>query len=152
VLRRRHAGTLRLASELGGHWRGSQSALPPRDQRLLAWVQRRRSPTKEVADPLFGVSEYVALCTVACVVPGPEAHELIAMRLPDPDRRHCLPLEALLAITPGLTVLNGIFGQRVRRPKDRAAADTHDSGKPGARDGWSGQPATPDLLDGVATG
>ncbi len=122
-------------ARLGGRARrrgigaGRKYALPPRDRLLLAVVWLRRYPTNLVLGYLFGVSEYVALRAVARVVPLLEQDGRDTMRLPDPGRGHRPGLDALLAATPGLAVLVDTFEQRVQRPRDRAEADRHYSGK-----------------------
>jgi len=108
---------------------GRRFTLPPRDHLLLAVVWLRRYPTNAVLGYLFGVSEYVALRTVARVMPLLEAHGLDTMRLPDPGKWHRPRLDDLLRDTPGLAVLIDTFEQRVQRPKGRAEADAHYSGK-----------------------
>jgi len=108
---------------------GRKHALPPRDQVLLAVVWLRRYPTNLVLGYLFGASEYVALRTVARVVPLLEQAGLATMRLPDPGKWQRPHLDDLLHDTPGLAVLIDTFEQRVQRPTDRADADTYYSGK-----------------------
>jgi hypothetical protein len=51
------------------------------------------------------------------------------MRMPDPGRKRRKSLDVLLADTPGLVVLVDTFEQRVQRPRERAEADRHYSGK-----------------------
>jgi hypothetical protein len=108
---------------------GRKYALPARDHLLLAVVWLRRYPTNAVLGYLFGVSEYVALRAVARVVPLLEAHGLDSMRLPDPGKWQRPRLDDLLADTPGLAVLVDTFEQRVQRPRGRAEAGAHYSGK-----------------------
>jgi hypothetical protein len=126
---------------------GRKYTLPHRDQLLLAIVWLRRYPTNVVLGYLFGVSEYVALRTVQRVVPLLEALGLDTMRLPDPGRGRRRALDALLRDTPQLAVVIDTFEQRVQRPKARAEADRHYSGKKKqhtlksqvAIDEWDGQ-------------
>jgi hypothetical protein len=109
----------------GGHPFG----LAARDQLLLTVVWLRRYPINAVLGYLFGVEETTALRTVARVLPVLEAAGLDTMRLPDPGKGQRPDLDALLADTPGLAVLVDTFEQRVQRPRERAEADAHYSGK-----------------------
>ena len=111
---------------LGG---GRKFGLARRDHVLLTVVWLRRYPTTAVLGYLFGVSEPTARRAVARVLPLLEAAGLDTMRLPDPGKGHRRDLDALLAETPALAVLIDTVEQRVRRPTDRAEADTDYSGK-----------------------
>ena len=108
---------------------GRRFALARRDQLLLTVVWLRRYPIYAVLGFLFGVSEPTARRTVQRVVPLLEAAGLDSMRLPDPGKGHRRDLGDLLRETPPLAVLIDTFEQRVQRPKERAEADTYDSGK-----------------------
>jgi hypothetical protein len=108
---------------------GRKFALARRDHLLLTVVWLRRYPIYAVLGFLFGVSEPTARRTVQRVVPLLEAAGLDTMRLPDPGRGHRRDLDDLLRETPQLAVLIDTFEQRVQRPKARAEADAHYSGK-----------------------
>lgn len=108
---------------------GGAPALAPRDQLLLAVVWLRRYPTNEVLGYLFGVSDSTASRVVGRWVPLLEAAGVDGFRMPDPGRRRRPALDALLAGTPDLVVLIDTFEQPVQRPRDRASADGHYSGK-----------------------
>ena len=108
---------------------GRGYGLVPRDRLLLAVVWLWRYPTDQVLGYRFGVSEPTARRTVGRLVPLLAAAGRDTLCLPDPGRGHRLGLDALLADTPGLAVLIDTFEQRVRRPADRADADTYYSGK-----------------------
>jgi hypothetical protein len=108
---------------------GHPTALAPRDQVLLTVVWLRRYPTDVVLGYLYGVDEATVRRTRRRVLPVLEALGKATMRLPDPGRYKRPRLDALLADTPALAVLVDTFEQPVQRPKDRAEADAHYSGK-----------------------
>ena len=83
----------------------------------------------EVLGFLFGISQETAVRTVARVLPTLEAAGLDTMCRPDRGRGHRPHRAALLADTPEVAVIVDSFEQRVRRPQDRAEADTYSSGK-----------------------
>lgn len=109
----------------GGHPFG----LARRDQLLLTVAWLRRYPINAVLGFLFGVEETTALRTVRRVLPVLEAAGLDSMRQPDPGKWKRPGLDALLADTPELALIVDTFEQRVQRPRDRAEADGHYSGK-----------------------
>ena len=108
---------------------GHPFGLRERDQLLLTVVWLRRYPINAVLGYLFGVEETTALRTVRRVLPVLEAAGLDTMRQPDPGKWRRPDLDALLAETPALAVVVDTFGQRVRRPRDRATADRFCSGE-----------------------
>ena len=108
---------------------GHPTALVPRDQVLLTLVWLRRYPTDVVLGYLFGVDEATVRRTRGRVLPVLEGLGRAAMRLPDPGKYRRPTLDALLADTPALAVLIDTFEQPIRRPKARAEADRHYSGK-----------------------
>jgi hypothetical protein len=108
---------------------GHPTALVPRDQVLLTVGWLRRYPTDVVLGSLFGVDEATVRRTHTRVLPVLEALGRDTMRLPDPGKYRRPTLDALLADTPALAIIIDTFEQPIPRPKDRAAADTYDSGK-----------------------
>lgn len=108
---------------------GRRYALADRDRLLLVVVWLRRYPINAVLGYLFGIEATTALRTVQRLLPVLEAAGLDTMRLPDPGKGHRPDLEVLLADTPGLAVIVDTFEQRVQRPRARAEADAHYSGK-----------------------
>lgn len=108
---------------------GRPTALARRDQVLLAVVWLRRYPTDAVLGYLYGVDEATVRRTRKRVLPVLEALGRATVRLPDPGKFRRPTLDVLLADTPGLAVLVDTFEQPVQRPKDRAEADAHYSGK-----------------------
>ena len=109
----------------GGH----HFHLPPRDQFLLVLVWLRQYPTHEVLGYLFGVSDSTVSRLVARRLPLLADAGQASFRMPDPHRRSRRSLDALLADTPELAVIIDTFEQRIQRPRDRATADAHSSGK-----------------------
>jgi DDE superfamily endonuclease/Helix-turn-helix of DDE superfamily endonuclease len=112
----------------GGH----PFALPLRAQLLLTVVWLRQYPTVLVLGFLFGVSHPTVLRAIGRVLPALERDGRDRMRLPGHGargRRSRRDLDDLLAAIPDLAVLVDTFEQRVQRPRDRAAADRHYSGK-----------------------
>jgi hypothetical protein len=108
---------------------GGQFALRPRDQLLCCVVWLRQYPTNEALGYFFGVSDSTVSRAIARWLPLLEQAGKDAMRLPDPGRKRRRQVGALLADQPALVVLVDTFEQAVQRPKDRAAADRHYSGK-----------------------
>lgn len=124
--RRRGRPSQRAAG--GGH----PFALSYREQLLLVVVWLRVYPTSPVLGFLFGVSHPTVLRVIARVLPILEQAGRDTMRLPghgEPRRRSRRKLPALLAAIPELAVIVDTFEQRVQRPRDRAEADRHYSGK-----------------------
>lgn len=102
---------------------GHPFALRPRDRLPLAVVWLRQYPTHEALGDLCGVSDTTVTRPRARWPPLLDAAGRATMRLPDPGRERRRHLDALLADTPALAVIGATFEQRVRRPRDRAAAD-----------------------------
>jgi hypothetical protein len=122
--RRLHRATRQRA--VGG---GRHTDLAPRDQLLLPIIWLRQYPTNEVLGFLFGVSDSTASRVLSRIIPLLEAAGKDTMRLPAPRRKRRKALSTLLADTPELAVIIDTFEPRVQRTKDRAHADTYDSGK-----------------------
>ena len=108
---------------------GHPFSLAPHEQMLLTVVWLRLYPTMEVLGFLFGVSDTTAQRAVGRVLPLLEAAGRDSMRLPDPGRKQRRDLGAVLGRVPELAVVIDSLEQRVQRPRDRAAADRHYSGK-----------------------
>src|SRR5918998_6810202 len=130
----------------GGH----PFALSFREQLLLVVVWLRVYPTSPVLGFVFGVRHQTVLRTIARVLPILEQAGRDTMRLPghgQRGRRSRRGRPELLAEIPELAVIVDTFEQRVRRPRDRAEADRHYSGKKKqhtlktqvAIDEWDGQ-------------
>ena len=108
---------------------GRAFALAVRDQLLLSVIWLRRYPTDETLGFLFGLERTSIGDTRARIVPLLAALGLDTMRLPDPGKKHRLPLDDLLRETPELAVLVDTYEQRVQRHKVREEADRWYSGK-----------------------
>jgi len=108
---------------------GHPFSLAPQEQMLLTVVWLRLYPTMEVLGFLFGVSDTTAQRAVARVLPLLEAAGRDSMRLPDPGRKGRRDLGAVLGQVPELAVVIDSLEQRVQRPRARAEADRHYSGK-----------------------
>lgn len=108
---------------------GRAFALAVRDQLLLSVIWLRRYPTDETLGFLFGLERTSIGDTRARIVPLLAALGLDTMRLPDPGKKHRLPLDDLLRETAGLAVLVDTYEQRVQRHKVREEADRWYSGK-----------------------
>jgi DDE superfamily endonuclease/Helix-turn-helix of DDE superfamily endonuclease len=108
---------------------GRRFAFRPRDQLLLAVIWLRQYPTNEALGYFFGVSDSTASRAIARWLPLLEQAGRDTMRLPDPGRKHRREADALLADQPDLVVLVDTFEQPVQRPRARAEADAHYSGK-----------------------
>jgi len=108
---------------------GRHHDLTRTNQLLLTTIWLRLYPTNEVLAYLFGVSDSTVSRIIARIVPLLEASGLDTMRMPDPGRKRRISLDALLSETPGLAVIIDTFEQRVQRPRNRAEADRHYSGK-----------------------
>ena len=124
--RRRGRPSRRAAG--GGH----PFALSYREQLLLVEIWLRVYQTSPVLGFLFGVRHQTVLRTIALVLPVLERAGRDTMRLPghgQRGRRSRRRLPELLAAVPELAVIVDTFEQRVQRPRDRAEADRHYSGK-----------------------
>ncbi len=108
---------------------GNRFELAARDQFLLVVVWLRQYPTHVVLGYLFAVSPTTVSGTLARLLPLLAAAGEATFALPAVGRRSRRGLPELLADTPELAVIIDSFEQRVQRPKDRAEADAHYSGK-----------------------
>jgi hypothetical protein len=108
---------------------GHRFEFRPRDQLLCCVVWLRQYPTNEALGYFFGVSDSTVSRAIARWLPLLEAAGRDAMRLPDPGRKHRREADALLRDQPDLVVLVDTFEQPVQRPRGRAEADRHYSGK-----------------------
>src|SRR5437764_2451699 len=108
---------------------GHPFSLMPQEQMLLTVIWLRLYPTLEVLGYLFGVSDTTAQRAVGRVLPLLEAAGRDAMRRPDPGRKGRRDLGAVLGQVPELAVVIDSLEQRVQRPRERAEADRHYSGK-----------------------
>jgi hypothetical protein len=100
-----------------------------RDQLLLVVVWLRQYPTNEVLGFLFGVSDSTASRLVNRLVPILAQIGKMAMKMPDPGRKHRRTLDDLLKEIPELGVVIDTFEQSVQRPPKREEADKWYSGK-----------------------
>ena len=101
---------------------GGEFGLTTADQVLLTVVWLRQYPTQEALGFLFGVSDSTALRAVRRCLPALEQAGRDTMRMPDPGASRRKKLPALLADTPGLTVVIDTFEQRTHRPRRRQRA------------------------------
>jgi DDE superfamily endonuclease/Helix-turn-helix of DDE superfamily endonuclease len=108
---------------------GPPFALAPQEQMLLTVIWLRLYPTMEVLGFLFGVSDTTAQRAVGRRLPLLEAAGHDSLRRPDPGRKGRRDLGAVLGQVPELAVVIDSLEQRVQRPRDRAEADRHYSGK-----------------------
>ncbi|MDP8970754.1 MAG: transposase [Actinomycetota bacterium] len=112
----------------GGH----PFALSFREQLLLVAVRLRAYPTSPVLGFLFGVGHQTVLRTIALALPILEQAGRDTLRLPghgERGHRSRRGLPELLRAIPELAVIVDTFEQRVQRPRARAEADRHSSGK-----------------------
>jgi len=108
---------------------GHPFSLAPHEQMLLTVVWLRLYPAMEVLGFLFGVSDTTAQRAVGRVLPLLEAAGRDSMRLPNPGRKGRRDLGDVLGRVPELAVVIDSLEQRVQRPRERAEADRHYSGK-----------------------
>lgn len=108
---------------------GDVSELDMTDQLLMTVIWLRQYPIYEVLGYLFGVSDSTVSRYVSRMVPLLAASGRDTMKMPDPGRKRRRQLDDLLRETPDLAVIIDSFEQRVQRPKERALADGHYSGK-----------------------
>jgi DNA-binding transcriptional ArsR family regulator len=109
----------------GGH----PFARAARARLLLTVIWLRQYPTAVVLGFLFGVSHPTVLRALARTRPVLEQAGLATLRPPARGRRSRRDLDDLLRDVPELAVLVDTFEQRVQRPRERAEADRHYSGK-----------------------
>lgn len=124
----RRRGRPRQRGAGGGH----PFTLSFREHLLLTVVWLRVYPTSPVLGFLFGVSHPTVLRMLGRVLPILEQAGRDTMRLPghgQRGRRSRRGLPELLTAIPELAVIVDTFEQRVQRPRDRAEADRHYSGK-----------------------
>jgi hypothetical protein len=108
---------------------GHPFTLAPRARLLLTVIWLRQYPTTVVLGFLFGVSHPTVLRAIGRTLPVLEQAGRDTMRLPTRGQRSRRTLDDLLREVPAVAVIVDTFEQRVQRPRDRAAADRHYSGK-----------------------